>query len=78
MNKCKVILHSSVSLDGSLLGFAVDMNTHYQIVGSYKADVHLVGSNTAREGLKMFCPEIPRKRPKTLKSLSGRRSCRSG
>ena len=59
MNKTRVIIHSSVSLDGSLLGFAVDMNTHYQIVGSYKADVHLIGSNTAREGLKMFCPEIP-------------------
>ncbi len=59
MNKRKVIIHSSVSLDGSLLGFEVDMNTHYGIVGSYKADVHLIGSNTAREGLKMFCPEIP-------------------
>jgi 2,5-diamino-6-(ribosylamino)-4(3H)-pyrimidinone 5'-phosphate reductase len=59
MNKFKVILHSSVSLDGSLLGFAVDMNTHYQIVGSYKADVHLIGSNTARAGLEMFCPQIP-------------------
>jgi len=59
MNKTRVIIHSSVSLDGSLLGFAVDMNTHYGIVGSYRADVHLIGSNTAREGLKMFCPEIP-------------------
>lgn len=59
MNKTRVIIHSSVSLDGSLLGFAVDMNTHYGIVGSYQADVHLIGSNTAREGLKIFCPEIP-------------------
>lgn len=59
MNKTRVIIHSSVSLNGSLLGFAVDMNTHYGIVGSYQADVHLIGSNTAREGLKIFCPEIP-------------------
>ncbi|KQC15961.1 MAG: hypothetical protein APR56_11070 [Methanosaeta sp. SDB] len=59
MKKAKVIIHSSVSLDGSLLGFEVDMHTHYGIVASYQAEVHLVGSNTAREGLKMFCPEIP-------------------
>ena len=37
----KVIMHSSVSLDGSLLGFDVDMETHYRIVGSYKVDVPL-------------------------------------
>jgi len=71
----KVILHSSISLDGSLLGFAVDMQAHYHIVGSYHADVHLVGSNTAKEGLKMFCPRIPEEksgdfiRPKRDKSL---------
>lgn len=59
MNKTKVILHSSVSLDGSVIGFEVDMNTHYQIVGSYKADIHLIGSNTARAGLEMFYPRIP-------------------
>lgn len=59
MTKPKVILHSSTSIDGSLLGFDVDMKSHYQIVGNYKADVHLIGSNTAEAGLKMFCPQIP-------------------
>jgi len=58
----KVIIHSSVSLDGSLLGFAVDMRAHYRIVGSYGADVHLVGSNTAAAGLKMFFTRLPREK----------------
>lgn len=60
MKARKVILHSSVSLDGSLLGFAVDMEAHYRIAGSYKADVHLIGSNTIAAGIKMFCPKIPK------------------
>jgi len=60
MKKLKVILHSSISLDGSILGFDVDMEKHYQIVGNYKADIHLIGSNTVKAGIKMFCPQIPK------------------
>ena len=60
----KVIIHSSVSLDGSLLGFEVDMAAHYRIAGSYKADIHLIGSNTAAAGLKMFNPRIPKEQDK--------------
>jgi 2,5-diamino-6-(ribosylamino)-4(3H)-pyrimidinone 5'-phosphate reductase len=66
MNRLKVIIHSSVSLDGSLLGFDVDMAAHYRIAGSYKADIHLVGSNTATEGLKMFYSKLPRETEKDL------------
>lgn len=71
----KVIVHSSISLDGSLLGFEVDMAAHYKIAGSYKADIHLIGSNTAVAGLKMFNPRIPKEqdkdfiRPKRSKKL---------
>ncbi|MCX7000921.1 MAG: dihydrofolate reductase family protein [Candidatus Sumerlaeota bacterium] len=71
----KVILHSSISLDGSVLGFDVDMEKHYQIAGSYKADVHLIGSNTVEAGIKMFCPQIPKEeesdfvKPKRNKNL---------
>ena len=60
MKKTKVILHSSISLNGSILGFDVDMEKHYEIVGSYKADIHLIGSNTVKAGIKMFCPQIPK------------------
>ncbi len=55
----KVIMHSSVSLDGSLLGFEVDMAAHYKIAGSFKADIHLVGSNTALSGLRIFYKKLP-------------------
>jgi 2,5-diamino-6-(ribosylamino)-4(3H)-pyrimidinone 5'-phosphate reductase len=39
------------------------MEAHYQIAGNYRADVHLIGSNTAVAGIKMFCPEIPKEEP---------------
>jgi 2,5-diamino-6-(ribosylamino)-4(3H)-pyrimidinone 5'-phosphate reductase len=55
----KVIVHNSVSLDGSLLGFAPDLAAHYKIAGGFKADVHLVGSSTAAEGLKLFYKKLP-------------------
>lgn len=63
MKAWKVVLHSSVSLDGSLLGFDVDMAAHYEIAGTYRADVHLIGSNTVVAGMKMFCPQIPKEEP---------------
>ena len=55
----KVIMHNSISLDGSVKDFEVNMGLHYQIAGSYGADVHLIGSNTAKIGMEMFLPEIP-------------------
>ncbi len=66
MKPLKVIVHNSVSVDGSLLGFAVDMATHYKIAGNFKADIHLLGSNTAIEGLKLFYRKLPREREKDL------------
>ncbi len=60
MQKPKVVMHNSISIDGSILGFDVDMQQHYQIANLYKADVHLIGSNTVKEGIKMFYPEIPK------------------
>lgn len=63
MARPKVILHDSISLDGSLLGFAVDLATHYQIAGGYAADVHLVGANTVAAGIAMFCPQLPVEEP---------------
>jgi len=75
MKKPKVIVHSSISLDGSLLGFEVDMQQHYSIAGSYKADIHLIGSNTIKAGIEMFCPKIPKEskadfvKPKRNKNL---------
>lgn len=60
----KIIMHSSVSLDGSLLGFEVDMAAHYKIAGSFKADIHLVGSSTAAAGLRRFYRRLPAEQEK--------------
>lgn len=63
----KVIVHNSVSLDGSLLGFEIDMAAHYRIAGTFMAGIHLVGSNTAIEGLNMFYKKLPSETEKDLK-----------
>lgn len=54
----KLILHNSVSLDGSVIGFAPDFGVHYGVVGAYAPDVLLVGSLTARSGISEVPPEI--------------------
>lgn len=55
----KVIVHNSVSVDGSLINFEVNMELHYKIAGGFNADMHLVGSNTAKIGIDLFLDEIP-------------------
>lgn len=59
----KIILHNSISLDGSLTSFEPNMQLHYQIAGWYKPDAHLIGSNTIKAGIELFgdgvLPEEP-------------------
>ncbi len=55
----KVIVHNSISIDGSLINFEVNMPLHYKIAEGFKADMHLVGSNTAKIGINLFLKEIP-------------------
>jgi 2,5-diamino-6-(ribosylamino)-4(3H)-pyrimidinone 5'-phosphate reductase len=50
----KIILHNSISLDGSLINFDVNMELHYKIVSSYKPDAHLIGSQTIKKGLELY------------------------
>ena len=59
MNRPKVIMHNAVSLDGSFTGFDVDMGLHYQIAGRYRANAHLIGSNTVKTGAEMLDGGIP-------------------
>ena len=40
----KLIMHNSISLDGSFTDFEVNMGLHYQIASTYKADASLIGS----------------------------------
>jgi 2,5-diamino-6-(ribosylamino)-4(3H)-pyrimidinone 5'-phosphate reductase len=56
----KLIMHNSISLDGSFTDFEVNMGLHYQIASTYKADASLIGSNTIKTGMEMYGGEIPR------------------
>jgi len=55
----KVIIHNSISLDGSLTNFEPNMELHYQIAGNYKPQVNLIGSNTVKVGLTLFEQKVP-------------------
>lgn len=55
----QVIVHNSISMDGSLTGFEPNMELHYRIAGSYKAKVHLIGSNTVKAGIELYGDGIP-------------------
>ena len=59
MKQPKIIMHNSVSLDGSFTDFDVDMGLHYQIAGRYKADANLIGSNTIQTGIEIYGGEMP-------------------
>jgi 2,5-diamino-6-(ribosylamino)-4(3H)-pyrimidinone 5'-phosphate reductase len=55
----KIIIHNSISIDGSLTNFEPNMSLHYQIAGYYKPDVHLIGSNTIKKGIELYEDDIP-------------------
>ncbi len=63
----KVIIHNSISLDGSLTNFEPNMQLHYQIAGNYKPQIHLIGSKTAEAGLELYEAEIPPEEEKDYK-----------
>ncbi len=54
MKRPEIIMHNSISLDGRVTGFGPDMGQHYGIVGSYKADYYMAGSNTAATGIELY------------------------
>ncbi len=49
-----IILHNSITLDGSLTGFMPDMELHYRLAGRYSVDANLIGSETIIAGQEMF------------------------
>jgi 2,5-diamino-6-(ribosylamino)-4(3H)-pyrimidinone 5'-phosphate reductase len=55
----KIIIHNSISLDGSLTNFIPNMELHYQIAGQYKPDAHLIGSNTIKAGIELYENGVP-------------------
>jgi len=57
--KPKVILHNSISIDGSLSFFEPNMELHYRIAGMFKPDAHLIGSQTVTAGIELYGGGIP-------------------
>lgn len=55
----KVIIYNSVSVDGAIKDFEVNIPLHYMIAGKMGADAFLVGSATAKTGIEMFMQTIP-------------------
>jgi len=55
----KIIVHNSISIDGSLTHFEPNMGLHYQIAGNYKPDIQLIGSNTIKTGIETYGNEVP-------------------
>lgn len=49
-----IIIHNSVTLDGSLSGFMPDMELHYRLAGMFSANATLIGSETVITGQEMF------------------------
>lgn len=55
----KIIIHNSISIDGSLTNFEPNMGLHYQIAENYKPDIHLIGSNTIKKGIDLYGEGVP-------------------
>jgi len=55
----KVIVYNSVSLDGAIKDFDVNIQLHYAIAGRLGADALLAGSITAKTGIEMFLEKVP-------------------
>jgi len=71
----KIIIHNSISIDGSLTNFQPNMGLHYQIAGNYRPDIHLIGSTTIKTGIELYSNGVPPekksdfKKPKRNKHL---------
>ncbi len=68
----RLILHNSVSIDGSLTGFEPSLELHYRLAGSFFAGAHLVGSNTVRSGIELFGNGFPAETPADFRKPAGR------
>lgn len=59
----KVVVYNSVSVDGAIKDFDVDVQLHYEVLGRIGADALLAGSNTAKTGVELFMKTVPPEEP---------------
>jgi len=53
----RVILHNTVSLDGRIDGFPIDLCQYYELAATWKEDATLAGSDTFLSAAKEAPPE---------------------
>ena len=59
----RVIMFNTVSIDGSIRDFELDLGLHYEVADKFKADAHLIGSETAKTGVELFTDSVPTEEP---------------
>lgn len=59
----KVVVYNSVSVDGSIKDFNLDIALHYEVLGKLGLVALLVGSNTAKTGIELFMEAVPAEKP---------------
>ncbi|HSV49751.1 MAG TPA: hypothetical protein VLH35_05495, partial [Candidatus Acidoferrales bacterium] len=59
----KVIVYNTVSLDGAIKDFDVNVALHYEVLNRVGLDALLAGSATAKLGIELFVPSVPPETP---------------
>jgi 2,5-diamino-6-(ribosylamino)-4(3H)-pyrimidinone 5'-phosphate reductase len=59
----KVVVYNSVSVDGAIKDFDVDVALHYEVITRVGLDALLAGSATAKLGIELFVPTVPPETP---------------
>lgn len=59
----RVIMFNTISVDGSIKDYELDIGLHYEVADKIKADAHLIGSETARTGVESFTEKVPPENP---------------
>lgn len=55
----KLIIYNSVSIDGAVKDFDVNVPLHYMVASKIGADAFIVGSITAKTGIETFMETVP-------------------
>ena len=59
----RVIMFNTISVDGSIKDFELDIGLHYEVADKIRADAHLIGSETAKIGVELFTDNVPPEEP---------------
>ena len=69
----KVIIHNTISVNGALAGFNVDMDLHYEEASRFGADTYLTGTDTVLSAEVDIPPENEEDFKKRINNLKTNR-----